>query len=253
MKELLLNNSNAVRTPVLPEVKQLINNTIVDYDRILPPTSSIVQWLQPVVDLSEFYVYPTNGITEGLNWWMAHEHRSITIDQGDYQWVIPTNIGKECIHYQSVPSAVDGNFSSIRTDVPVALDLAYIGSTIIKQIQIPQNVEFVFYSLSKSFGVRNIRTGWIFTRNEDMRLRSLIYDAKYYNYFAHDVAESILRNFAIDYIYHRLRGEQERVCDFIGAIPSDSVWLATTLSDDYAKFRRRENIARLSLNGLYKL
>jgi hypothetical protein len=253
MKELLLNNSNAIRTSCLPEVKSLLANTVVDYDRVSLPSLSIVEWLSPVVDLSEFHVYPTNGITEGLNWWMAHEQRSITIDQGDYQWVTPTIRGKDRIHYQSVPSAADGNFVQIRTDVAVAVDLAYIGSTGLQHIQIPKNVEFVFYSLSKSFGIRNVRTGWIFTRHEDPRLRSLTYDAKYYNYFANDIAEVILHNYAIDYVYHRVRSEQERVCNIIGATPSDSVWLATTTSDEYAKFRRRENIARLSLSGLYKL
>ena len=29
-----------------------------------------------------------NGITEGLNWWMAKEHRTIYMDEGDYSTVV---------------------------------------------------------------------------------------------------------------------------------------------------------------------
>ena len=70
------------------------------------------QWLKPVVDLSNFHVYPMNGITQGLDWWFDKERRSVTMERGDYQWIHP-KAGTKRIHYISVPSAIDGNFIDI--------------------------------------------------------------------------------------------------------------------------------------------
>jgi hypothetical protein len=221
------------------------------YDSVQHYNTNIIKWLSPVVDLSGFSVYPMNGITEGLNWWYNRESLGVQMNAGDYQW-IENRDGSPYIFYQSVPSAMDGNFVDVRTDVPVALDLAYIGSTRVRSIEISSNVEHAFYSLSKSFGVGNIRTGWYFSRKPDPKLESLIYSAKYYNYFAHNIAETIISKFDIDYVYNILNGEQKRVCDALGFTPSDSVWLACTTQDEYSKFRRYKDVARICLAGVYK-
>ena len=251
LKEFLLNQSLAVRTFVLPDVKNSIESVMPTYDSVQHYKTNIIEWLSPVVDLSGFSVYPMNGITEGLNWWYNRESRGVQMTPGDYQW-IENKKAQPCIFYQSVPSAMDGNFVDVRTDVPVALDLAYIGSTRVKPIEISSNVEYAFYSLSKSFGVGNIRTGWYFSRKPDPKLESLIYSAKYYNYFAHNIAETIISKFDIDYVYNILNGEQKRVCDALGFTPSDSVWLACTTQDEYSKFRRYKDVARICLAGVYK-
>ena len=250
IEEKILNNSNAVRTLVHSEVRTLVSKINPDIDSVIHYSSDIISWLKPVIDLSNFCVYPTNGVTEGLNWWMAHETRAIIMNEGDYQWVKPRD-GNGVIHYISVPSAIDGNYKEIPNNVPVALDLAYLGSTIPKKIHLPDNVEFVFYSLSKPFGVRNVRTGWLFTRKQDFRLEALTHNAKYYNYYANQVAEKIINNFDIDFVHKMYYNKQKNICDKINAIPSDSVWLATSTDTKYEKFRRTKNIARLCLAGVY--
>lgn len=253
MKDFLLSQSIAVRTFILPEVEKTIAKIVPSYDQVRPYKTNIINWLKPIIDLSNYSVYPINGITEGLNWWYYQEPRTVYLDQGDYQWINSKEGNKQLIKYQSVPNSADGNFCTVSTDVPVALDLAYVGSTKIKKIVINDNVEYVFYSLSKSFGVSNIRTGWLFTRKPNEKLESLLIQAKYYNYFAHNVSESIINNYDIDYIYKRLSKQQTEVCNILKLIPSDSVWLATTDSVEYSKFRRRNNIARLCLAGVYKI
>ena len=135
---------------------------------------------------------------------------------------------------------------------PIALDLAYVGSTQIKPIEL-DTVEYAFYSLSKSFGVRNIRTGWIFTKEPDPKLEALTFSAKYYNYYAHQVAETIISNYDIDYIHNRLHSEQQRVCEELDVTPSDSVWLATSTHDEWSKFRRQGDLARICLAGVFEL
>lgn len=252
LKDFLLNQSLAVRTFVLSEVEQVINKITPTYDSVKPYSTEIVNWLKPIIDLSDYYVYPTNGITEGLNWWYYQEPRTVYLDTGDYQWIENKPGNLSMIKYQSVPNSANGNFCGMPTSTPVALDLAYIGSTKIQKINISNNVECVFYSLSKSFGVSNLRTGWLFTKTPDKKLEALIGSAKYYNYFAHNIAETIINNFDIDYIHRTLEDQQKSVCDKLDLKPSDSVWLATTDSVEYSKFRRKDNIARICLAGVYE-
>lgn len=252
LKSFLLNQSLAVRTFILPEVKNKIDSIKPTYCDVQHYKTNIVEWLKPVIDLSNYHVYPTNGITEGLNWWYNRELRDVYVSSGEYQWIENKSNTGTYIHYQSTPSAIDGNFKSVITDVPVALDLAYVGSTAIKKIEIQDNVEYVFFSLSKSFGVGNIRTGWFFTKSPDKKLDSLIYSAKYYNYFAHNIAETIISNFDINYVHNSLYKKQLQVCNELDLTPSDSVWIATTTDDDYKKFRRQGNVARICLSGIYE-
>lgn len=252
MKELLLKQSLAVRTFVLPDVEQKIKKITPTYDAVKEYKTSIVEWLKPVIDLSEFYVYPMNGITEGLNWFVGTCDSNITKNQGDYQWLSNiSNRKNPSIHYQSIPSAADGNFKPVSNEDYVALDLAYVGSTKVQKININKNVNHVFYSLSKSFGVSNIRTGWYFTRQPDAKLDSLTYQAKYYNYFSNMVSEEIINNFDIDYVHSKLHKQQLDFCEKLNFVPSDSVWLATTTKEEYLKFRRVNNIARICLSGVY--
>jgi hypothetical protein len=101
--------------------------------------------------------------------------------------------------------------------------------------------------LSKAFGLRNVRTGWIFTKTPDERLESLTHSAKYYNYYAHNIAENVISNFDIDYIHSKLYNKQKAICEELDFVPSDSVWLATTKNKEYAKFMRDGKTARICL------
>ena len=248
-KQAILKQSSAVRTPVLPEVLDHIRHIPVDYDGVVKYNTNICEWLKPVIDLSNYYVYPRNGITEGLDWWYNQESRGVHMDTGDYQWINPRgNMYDESVKYQSIPSSIDGNW---RPTTGKILDLAYVGSTRIQKIE--HDADIVFYSLSKSFGVRNIRTGWIFTRQPDKKLEALTHSAKYYNYYAHSVAEEIISKCDIDYVHNRVYSEQQRVCEMLDITPSDSVWLATSTHQDWSKFRRQDDIARICLAGVYEL
>lgn len=205
--------SRAVRTFALEEV---VPHTQIplDLNIVKPFDSNIKEWLKPVIDLTDFYMYPTNGITEGLNYWMQEEHRDIKVDDWDYQWI--ENLG-DGIHYISNPSSIDGNWREIPTDIPVALDLAYVGSAFSKKIPMTDNIEYVFFSLSKCFGLRNIRTGWMFTREPFRPLELLVGSAKYYNYHAQAIAENVIKHFDIDYVPRKLKP--------LGYTESDVVWL----------------------------
>ena len=205
----------------------LVHNIVFDTQFSIrqrhPYTTKIKEWLKPVIDLEDFYVYPMNGITGCLDYWASRERKGIFQNKGDYEWIMQT--GND-MQYISVPSSIDGNFVEVPQDVPVALDIAYVGTTAIKKIQVTPNVEKVFYSLSKPFGIQNARTGWYFTRRPDSRLHKLTYEAEYYNYYV---------------------DKQIAICEEHNLTPSDSVWLATSKDEKYKDFVRANNTARLCL------
>ena len=170
-----------VKTPLLPEVKAVMNEVKIDLTTKRYKTS-IKDWLSPVVNLEDFYVYPINGITEGLNLWMGTSKYKIWREIGDYEWVENSNYGMSpTTVYRSNPSSIDGNFREMIDKNPVALDLAYVGTTRVEKIKIEKNIHTVFYSLSKPFGLNGIRTGWLFTRDRNDKLHNLIYKNNYYN------------------------------------------------------------------------
>ena len=252
MKEYLLNQSLAIRTNILPEVKNVADTVRPDYNSTRHYKTDIIKWLSPIINLEGYSVYPSNGITEGLNWFMGNTKHNIWRQPGEYQWVDNIN-NRQAPHieYQSIPSAIDGNFHPVSGNSKVALDLAYVGSTRIQKIEIHSGVEHVFFSLSKPFGIRNIRTGWYFTKHPDEKLEKLIYSAKYYNYYAQEVAEKIINNFDIDYVHKQLYNKQKSVCEQLGFTPSDSVWLGSTTDREYIKFMRDGINARICLAGVY--
>lgn len=236
--EKLIQQSQAVRSFPIKEIVDIVDNfTLKKHDEVKKLNSSITDYLKPYCDLSGFkYLYPTNGITEGLNYWMWGENRTIQIRDGDYVWVSGNPIGD--VHYWTSPASFDGNFCDIPTDKPVVLDLAYLLSTDIKHFEIPDNVEKVFFSLSKCFGLRNYRIGYYWSRTPDRWLEPLHESAKYYNYHSMSLGEKLIETIPIDLVYKTLRPIQLDICAELNLTPSDVIWLA--ISDDpcYNKFKR---------------
>lgn len=223
--------------------------------------TKIKNWLKPVIDLSDFYVYPTNGITEGLTYWQANTdtiyNGIINNTIGEYKWAHSEYLNlttEKFTHYVSCPSAIDGNFKEIPyfpNDGKIALDIAYVGSTNIQHIELNKNVTHVFYSLSKAFGLNNVRTGWMFTRKPDIKMHKMK-KLKYYNHYAHKIAEEVIENYSIDYSFKKYRDQQLKICKKYNFEPSDCVWLGITQDNKYKEYFRDDNgIARICLTGYY--
>ena len=73
---------------------------------------------------------------------------------------------------------------------------------------------------------------------------------KHYSYTHSSIAEKIIANFDIDFVYNKLQQKQKEVCEKYDFTPSDSVWLASTDNSVYDKFKRGER-ARLCLAPCY--
>jgi len=234
----ILNQSLAIRTFPIREIERTVESyKFNNHTAVHKHQSRIVDYLKPYCDLSDFdYFYPLNGITEGLNYWMWQEKRSIKMAVDDYQWVSGKETGE--VLYLSNPTSYDGNYCTIPTDIPVVLDLAYLLSTEKKYINISSNVERVFFSFSKCFGLRNYRIGYYWSRTPDKRLEPLHTSAKYYNYYSMGLGEHLMQNIDSDLVYNTLKPYQLSICNELDLTPSDAIWLAT--SDDlcYSKFKR---------------
>ena len=68
-----IKNNRALRSFTLKEVSDIVNTVVPDLEAMESYKTKIKDWLSPVIDLKGFSVYPTNGITEGLNYWMAYD------------------------------------------------------------------------------------------------------------------------------------------------------------------------------------
>lgn len=236
--EKLIQQSLAIRSFPIKEVKDVVDNfRLHNHEEVKVFSSNITEYLKPYCDLSKFrYLYPLNGITEGLNYWMWGESRTIQIRDGDYVWVSGEPTGD--IYYWTLPASFDGKYYDIPKDKPVVLDLAYLLSTEVKNFKIPDNVEKVFFSFSKCFGLRNYRIGYYWSRSPDRWLEPLNVNAKYYNYHSMELGEELIKNIPIDLVYNTLSPIQIEVCNDFNITPSDVVWLATSNDPKYNKFKR---------------
>jgi hypothetical protein len=256
MINIVMKFTKLIDTLVLPQVQAELDNIKPTLNGRQPYETNIKEWLKPLVDLTDFYVYPMNGITECINWWQKNETRNVRMADGDYEWVDYNKVMTvgNSVTYVSCPSSIDGNYTEIPTDKPVVLDIAYAGCVPVKPITITDNVEKVFYSLSKPFGVSNIRTGWYFTRRPDAKLHALHVKAMYYNYCATQYAEHLINTYSIDYIHTQLKDIQHTVCAEYDLTPSDCVWLATSTDDKYKEYRRHKHtdVARICITKLIK-
>jgi hypothetical protein len=249
--ERLKSQSLAIRSFPIKEVVNVVDAFMLDkHDEVKLFESKITEYLKPYCDLSGFeYLYPINGITEGLNYWMWGEKRTIQVRKGDYVWVGGEPVGD--VYYWTSPNSMEGNFCEIPTDKPVVLDLAYILSTKVKHFEIPDNVERVFFSMSKCFGLRNYRIGYYWSRKPDRWLEPLHGSAKYYNYHSMALGEALIENIPIDLVYNTLQPYQQNICEELNLTASDVVWLATSDDPQYEKFVRG-NTARLCVADLIK-
>ena len=106
----------------------------------------IREYLNPLINLDELkWAYPSNGIHESIDW-MCNRLPSYQVFEGEYRYPTfikrPINVAKTIDDilpniplYMSNPFSATGNFDSRyhevcdRYDIPIYLDLAFVGST----------------------------------------------------------------------------------------------------------------------------
>jgi hypothetical protein len=156
--------------------------------------------------------------------------------------------------YVSQPSAIDGNSwshcaefldATARHGVEVAVDLAYVGATPrLPTIDLsPPNVRYVFFSLSKIFGVFYHRVGGVLSRTPMLGLEG---NKWFKNIFSLYLGTSLIREtpspVALPTRYQPVQAEACRLlCERHGIPlrPSDVILLASTAEGPYPTAFRR--------------
>ena len=127
LKQIIINRNRTVRSSPTIKVQNLINNVSTNIVDSIPYETKIKEWLSPYMDLSNFIVYPTNGVTEGINWWLVNERRKIKKDPSDYPQVQGQETGD--VLYMTTPSNADGTYKDIPTDIPVIFSTVFLCSS----------------------------------------------------------------------------------------------------------------------------
>lgn len=269
---LTLGQEKAVYSILLPEVKKQLDSITLssnyvhtaDKDKLDALRTTVEgkfrHWVADIVDLAEFpYGYPVNGATHGIDYWLlANASSAIQQGPGEYDWAriqrpdIEITTTPSTRAYISNPYSATGNFDHrhLAYNVPMLLDCAFVGTTRKQKIELPDSVEAVTFSLSKGFSLNLFRSGFIFSKQPIKSLETLS-RFNYFNYPALVVADVVLSNFEVDYVYNKLRPIQEDICYEYRLTASDCVFLATSSDPMYDHWKRGDGTNRLCLSREY--
>lgn len=264
-----LGPEKAVYSVLLPEVHDILIEPISDFyihtgdkDRLDELRLSVInkfrEWVKDIVDLSDFtYAYPTNGVTHALDQWLLLESGNIHQIPGEYGWLSTQkqSIGDASVSntraYISNPFSATGNYhNNYKSSLPMLLDCAFVGSTSKQRMNVPTNVDTITFGFSKGFGLNLFRIGFVFSKNQIGPLNTMM-NFNYFNYGSMIIADKIMNNFSVDYIYNKFRSTQVDICAENNLIPSDCVFLATSTDPVYDVYKRGDGTNRICLSREY--
>lgn len=221
-------------------------------------SAKLRQWLSPIIDLSDFpHAYSISGIHAGIDHWLAGESRPIYCIAGEYPYVRHANphvqvvneiaeIPSQAVVYLSMPWSANGRFTDMYDQIenPIVLDLAYVGTTLIRPIATRSNVELIFWSPSKTFGTGNFRMGYVFMRQPNLVYENLR-DAGYLNYQGIDILSGLLDLWGVDWAFTSLQDAYLEICRRNQLIPGDSYLVAESINGEYPHLMRENGSVRI--------
>ena len=157
----------------------------------------------------------------------------------------------------SNPFSATGNFeirydeAGRRLQSPIYLDLAFGGTTGEHTIKMYENVEQVFWSCSKPYGLNLLRAGIRFSRKEELLQRE-IQGAGYFNHAIIDVFRQVTLNSSVFAKKEKYANLQDQICEKFNLTPSDSYLVGTTNDEQWDRFKRETGINRVCLTPVYE-
>ncbi len=224
---------------------------------------------------SSFEPFMCSGVTEGFHdFYIRHSQRQLFVLRGEYPYHKDVwhslarplmDLDTEALHTQacvilSAPFSATGALSSktksiledcSRLDVPVFLDLAFLGlgaSFSVNDFLHYSCVESFSFSFSKMFAMGRMRAGWCWTRSRGGALKVLD-QWKYNNWLGHYVALHCLRHFSFDYMCEKYAPLQKRLCADLSLQPSES-FLFGLGGAEYDAYSRQGIANRVCLSNL---
>lgn len=240
-------------------------------DKFNKTANDLRDWLNPIVNLSSLpHHYYTNGIHGAIEQWLASESRQIYCLRGEYPY--PMHLRKECsekrkvvivdnvkdipehaVVYMSNPFSSTGRWDERYEEIenPIALDIAFVGTTGPYNFKIRNNVEQVFWSVSKPFGLGHFRAGIRFSRfDED--LHNQITDLGYLNVLGSDIINLAINQYGVVECWDKLKSMYDNICSKNNFLKSDSYLVATTNNDHYSHLKREDGTIRLPIAKILK-
>ena len=134
---------------------------------------------------------------------------------------------------------------------PIYLDLAFAGTTGEHKITMYENVEQVFWSCSKPYGLNLLRAGVRFSRKEELLQRE-IQGAGYFNHAIIDVFKQVTLNSSVFAKKEQYAELQNQICEKFNLTPSDSYLVGTTNDEQWDRFKRENGVNRVCLTPAYE-
>ena len=230
-------------------------------------SEKIREYLEPLIDLTDLkFSYPTNGIHESIDW-MCNRLHEYQVFEGEYRYPTfmkrPVHVAKTVSDlkpgvslYMSNPFSATGNFDRRYDEVgsrnlcPIYLDLAFGGTTGPYKLNLYENVQQVFWSCSKTYGLGLLRAGVRFSRREEALQRELM-GVGYFNHSIIDAFEQIVNTTGVFQKKEQYKAQQDEICEHLDLRPSDSFLLGTTDNDEWSRFKRENGINRVCLTPAY--
>lgn len=218
-------------------------------------------WLRPIVNLDDLpFHYHVNGIHGAIDQWLAAETRLVCCLSGEYPY--PRHLRKSvlvvdrvedipfgAVVYMSNPFSATGKWDP-RYDAiwhnRIVLDLAYVGTTAKYNLVLKENVEQVFWSPSKTFGLGHFRTGYRFCRTRD-DLAEQIKDTGYFNVLSVDVLRMALQTFDVTSRWNHVSWRYCKICVDCDLEPSDTYLIATSKDAKYLHLAREDGTLRIPI------
>lgn len=227
--------------------------------RAINDTAEVLRmWLLPIIDISDLpHAYHTNGTHGAIEQWLASETRPVYTMRGEYQYpkllrssvAIVDDISaipKDAVVYISMPFSATGSYDD-RYDAisnPMVLDLAYVGTTGPHRLRLLPNVEQVFWSASKTFGLSAFRTGYRFCRTADS-VQDNLKDAGYFNWMGVEILRRVLAIYTVTQTMDIVLNDYIELCRRNELAPSASYLLATATDQRYQRFARDQGTLRV--------
>jgi hypothetical protein len=253
-----------------PKIQEFLNSPSTETSTFASdPTNRLDilrnQWIQGFklpTEIQSFQgAYFVEGILGGLNFSLAslESDRKIFSFEGEFDYIghvsssryfpvlkpgapLPDE-AENSVLYFSLPSAIVNSDLNSVFDVAevfkeVWIDLAYLGTSCPSQlIELPTNTHYVFSSLSKPFGVSELRLGMLFSKSR-IQVLEFLKEKHYYNLRSAEIAISLLNNFSPFRCHERNLNAYKRVCESYQLSATDSVLFAMTRSERFQHWRK---------------
>lgn len=232
-------------------------------------SEQIREYLEPLIDLTDLrFSYPTNGIHESIDW-MCNRLHQYQVFEGEYRYPTfmkrPVHVAKTVSDlkpgislYMSNPFSATGNFDRRYDEVgsknicPIYLDLAFGGTTGPYKLNLYPNVQQVFWSCSKPYGLGLLRAGVRFSRREEALQRELM-GVGYFNHAIIDVFEEVASQSHVFAKKEMYEDQQKLICDHLNLTPSDSFLLGLSQDSSWDRFKRENGMNRICLTPAYDI